>query len=777
MKRTILLLSAGIVSLFEGSLNGCGWYYSGEDFRFWLLQPELMEATALAPFSYNTQLLAGYDPQKIAEIGRDKNIAEWRSTIGLFVEPEDVEAILYGMSPLYFSQNEEALFKENAFLKRLAQLKGGWPEFIRFAKRCEELVNAEDPWGFDAHDGAGIDRALASGAKQLKKARHPQLKARLAYQQIRLLHYRANADHSAAQKLYDTYLLPLKGNTWLESSAAFYVASMLPLPQRDLAYADCFDRATDKQFRMVQLFDSQGMESYRIHARTDKQRATLLVMRGLQHPGRMLEDLERIAAYDPGNEHLPMLLAREVNKVEDWLLTPELTELGSAINLYNYSEELVDPAEVVRTDLAYLHAVQGFINKVSEHATVKDKTVLRLLNGHLSFVAGDLDECRKVMGSVVDDPNVNGVMRLQARMDDLLCQIMRGPLTDDTKADIMATVELINTDPSLTDRRSTMLDQLHLYLGKKLALRGEMAEGIFLLARTGRMFGSTAVWGSQSARYYLFLHGKPADYDRMIALLEKPDKTPFEQYLTGTDVRPDGWEYTENRVQQEELNRNKLLDYKSTWYVDQDRLEEAAAIFRQIPDSFWTGYPYAMFNDDDPFVVNIDDPHNYNKSDSVRYNKRTIVERMVALKKEADRNPSKRGLNHYLLGNAYYNMSWHGKYWIMSRIDWTRWGYNGGTEALPSEQRSESDDRYFGTTRAEEHYAIALRAAKDPVLKALACRMAAECNNNMAYYSGETESNVWEDPYRDELTDAKSQEAYARIEDCSGYADFVRRYR
>jgi len=176
-------------------------------------------------------------------------------------------------------------------------------------------------------------------------------------------------------------------------------------------------------------------------------------------------------------------------------------------------------------------------------------------------------------------------------------------------------------------------------------------------------------------------------------------------------------------------------------------------------------------------VVNIDDPHNYNKTDSVRYNKRTIVERMVALKKEADRNPQKRALNHYLLGNAYYNMSWHGKYWIMSRIDWTRWGYNGGTEALPSEQRSESDDRYFGTTRAEEHYAIALHAARDPVLKAMACRMAAECHNNMAYYTGETESNVWEDPYRDELTDAKSQEAYERIEDCSGYADFVRRYR
>lgn len=94
-------------------------------------------------------------------------------------------------------------------------------------------------------------------------------------------------------------LAPLRGETWLEPSAAFYLASMQQNPARDMAFSELFDRAPDKRFRMVQLFDNSATEEYITQAKSEKQRATLLVMRDLQHPGRALKDLERIAAWDP----------------------------------------------------------------------------------------------------------------------------------------------------------------------------------------------------------------------------------------------------------------------------------------------------------------------------------------------------------------------------------------------------------------------------------------------------------------------------------------------
>jgi len=203
-------------------------------------------------------------------------------------------------------------------------------------------------------------------------------------------------------------------------------------------------------------------------------------------------------------------------------------------------------------------------------------------------------------------------------------------------------------------------------------------------------------------------------------------------------------------------------------------LDEAAAAYRQIPDAFWNNDEYSYFTNDDPFVVNIEDPHNYSNRDSVRYTRRRIVERMIALKKEAERNPGKRALNHYLLGNAYYNMSWHGKYWGLSRIAWSMHDMDQWRDR---EDNSPGDDDYYGCASAKQHYVLALEAAKDPVLKAMAVRMAGECERNWLDYSGEGGLDEWENPWKEKLRDTKSQEAYRDIEECRSYADFVRRFR
>ncbi|MBK9288759.1 MAG: hypothetical protein IPN38_14000 [Flavobacteriales bacterium] len=774
MKRITLLLLAVAGSLVYEPLNGCGPGFMSEDYRFWLLQPELAESRSLHSFYFTTDHIYETDDQELLEIGYQLNIAEWKVVVGNKVPEEAISTILYGTTPSDFWLNEQELFASNAFLKRLTELKGGWPEFIRYAKTCEQLANQGDPWGFAEHDSVGIRRAWTDGTALLKRATDPVLKARVAYQLVRIAHY-GGLPLQDAEQVFDAHLAPLRGKTWLEPSAAFYLASMQPNPARDLAYADLLDRALDKRSRMVNLFVSGEVETYLSMATSDKQRASLVVMRDLQHPGRALEDLERIANWDPTNPHLPLLLSREVNKLEDWLLTPDLTDMGAAIRQWSDGEDGVSASDIRKADLDYLHQVKRFISRVTVHAAPKDQALMLLLNGHMSFICGDLDEARTLLGQVQRSANSSATVRAQARMDLILCGVMDSKqLTDATRNDVLALVELVNTAPELQRRRSVILDQLHLYLGKKLIERGELAEGAFLLARSERLYGTIMGWWGTNARIVVFEKATPTDYDRMIALLDKPDKSPFERYLTATDDRPADWESTEQVFKQTEFSREKLLDYKATWYLREDSLEAAATVFRQIPDSFWQEHPYAMFAEDDPFVVNIEDPHNYNNEDSVRYTKRTIVERMIALKREAERNPKKRALNHYLLGNAAYSMSWHGKYWIMSRIGWSMWEMSDWRDR---EVSGPGDADYFGCQRAQRYYELALEEAKDPILKAMACRMAWECRKNWWSFAGEGGMDEAENPFVRSLDDAKSRESYAAIEDCSGYAAFVARFR
>ncbi len=774
MKRILLLIALGVVSLVQEQANGCGWSIEGEQFRFWLLQPELADTRDLHPFYFTTEIFNGPDVQELQEVAHRMNIAEWQATVGPGIPEDAIAQILYGIDPDEFWNNETKLFAGNAFLQRLITMGGGWREFIRYAKICEQLVNQSDPWGFQEKDVQRMRNAWNDGKKLLKKSEDPVLNARIAYQMVRLAFYAPDLKLDA-QAVYDKDLAPLRGKTWLEPSAAFYVASMKENPDRDLAFSELFDRARDKRFRMTQLFVSSETENYITLAKTDQQRATLLVMRDLQHPGRALKDLKRIAAWDPGNTHLPLLLCREVNKLEDWLLTPTLTGYGSAIRLWSGNEDGLSEADVARVDLAYLQEVKNFIARILPQAAPDQRPLLMLLDGHLSFIAGDMPAVRVAMERVAKEPLASPEMIAQARVDLVLSGIMASPkLTDATREDLMELITLVNTSPVLAASSRMMLDQLHLYLGKKLIARGEMAEGAFLLARSERSYTSSVSSYCANARHMVFEQAASADYDHMIALLEKPDKTPFEQYLTGTEQHRDGWAYDAERVAGAELTRNKLLDYKATWFLREGQLEQAAAVFKLIPDEFWTGSPYAMFAEDDPFVVNIEDPHNYNKGDSARYNKRTIVERMLALQSEADRDPAKWALNNYLLGNAYYNMSWHGKYWIMSRIGWSMWEMSQWNDR---ENSTPGDADYFGNQRALRHYEIALKTAKDPVLKALSCRMADECQRNWWAFSGEGGMEEETNPYIGQLTDARSQEAYSAIEDCSGYADFVARFR
>lgn len=776
MKRALLF--ALVLGLRPATLNSCGWDFQSEAFRFWLLQPELADARPLHAFYFTTELLNGPDYDEITQLPYAANLREWHAVIGDDVPDAAMEQVLYGIDLDHFEKDQDSLFRSNAFLARLKQMKQGWPAYIAFAKRCEQLVNSDDPWGFIAHDGDGIRKAWTDGVKQLKRAKHPQLRARLAFQLVRLAHYAHDPERPDldVRPIYEKHLAPLRNSTWMEGAAAFYLANMLPNPQRDLAFAEAFERATDKQFRMTQLFVSSALEDYLTLATSDAQRATLLVMRGLQHPGRALDDLERIAAWDPGNAHLPLLLTREVNKLEDWLLTTDLTDYGAAIRQWSAPQGGVQPEEVLHADMNYLQDVQDFIRRIAPQAHAEDRPMLNLLDGHLSFVAGRFPSCRNLLEKLVDHPRATPLIKAQAHLDLILSGVMSSPtLNEATRADILSLVRLVNESPELRSNGHDILGQLHLYLGKKLMARGEMVEGLFLLARCERAHGDLVpLYYSKNARHVAFERATPPTYDGMLALLAKPDKTAFERYLTATDERPEGWADTENTFRQNELTRDKLLDYKAMWYLRADRLEEALATYREVSPDYWHDYRVGFFRDDDPFVVNIEDPHNYRKSDSIQYTRLTIVERMVALNKEIARDPKKRALDHYLLGNAYFSMSWHGKYWGLSRIGWSSNEMSGWANELY--EASDADD-YYGCARAKEHYLLAMEAATDPVLKALACRMAEECEYNWGLYKNYDDPLGPEPPYLYRLSDAKSREAYARIEDCSGYAEFVRRYR
>lgn len=783
MRRSALLLP--LLLLRAPVATSCGWHYLGEDFRFWLMQPELTEIRGLRAFNFSANKYFSFDTDEVQRLPYATNIAEWKAITGMQVPDTAIEAILYGTTPAYYLKEEAGVRKNSAFLRRLERIGPEWVAFIRYAKTCEQLVDRDDPWDFQPFDNDAIRQAWREGESMLRKAKDERLRARIAFQLVRLAHYHYDDQVLDATPHYTKHLASLCGKSWLEGTAAFYLASRKDNPERDLAFAELFERTPGKQFRMLQLFNNTRLDEYLELATTDAQRATLLVMRSLQHPGRALADLERIAALDPANQFLPQLLGREVNKLEDWLLTPDLTDLGSGIRLWGDVDE-VHPDDVYRADLNHLHAVQRFIGQLLKREEAAQKPVLRLLSGHLDLVRGDAAACRTAMDTVANDPAAAPLLRFQARVDALLATVIgEKQLSDAGRQAILDLVEAGRAVPEAVQEADILLDQLHLYLGKKLMARGEMVEGLCLLARTDRMYGERVTRGARHVRYEAFMRASPPDYDRLIALLEKADKTPFEQYLVGVGATADGydpWRSPDNGL----LDRAVLLDYKAMALLRGGLWDEAAVAWRQVPDTYWTQWPFTMFVDDDPFVVDLKDPHNYAKKDRdghpagwKGYTKRSIMERMIALRDEAARDPKKRALNHLLLGHAWYNMSWHGKYWIMQRIDWSMWE-DVAVQYQYQERRTihDGDEQYYGLFTARHHYRQALEHARDPAVKALACHLLEACEEQWRIFNGwNGEEEEGPHVYTHLLTDRKSSAIYRDLSECIGYDALVRKFR
>lgn len=759
-----------LLALWHTVAAACGFFVYEGQYRVFLLRPEVAGFHELSPYYFTTNALFEREVTYDANMwpAQRRNLAEWQAHVGHGVPLDDIEEALYGLDPMAFWDDLDRLRKENAFVKHLAEQDTVALAYLRYARRCEKLVNYDDPWQLDGRDLDGIARARALGEAMWSKAPNAFLKGRIGYQLIRLEYYGGSLSADTLQALYDRCVRPFAGGSWIDASARYYVAERMPAgPARLHALSRVFDDGIDKRFRCVSLFPKDSLDPVLALARTDHERAVIEVMSAIHRRGRALKQLKHIHALDPANSFLPFLLVREVNKVEDWLMTPALTGYAPAGRnaWWSYAWDEETPPSVPRSvDLAYGQQLHRFVHDALRDCAPDQRAILELIAAHLSFVTGNLDDAQEHLARAEALPvQQRSHLAAQLAMERILLHFARSPrLTPAIEQAILDVDRALDTGDDVLAGR-VMRDQLHLYIARRLMDNGDMARGLFMLAHTGRAYGD-AYWNLKTPYLELLDRAAPTDVDSMIALLDKPAKRPFEHWLTGGKV----WQATGAwSADSLPITREKLLDLKGMLFVVEDRLEEALAALEQVPDSFWRTFPYTLFARDDPFTVNVSDQHNGARKDRHFYNKREYVAEILRLKREAAADPSKAALNNYLLGNAYFNMSWHGKYWIMCDVAWSS-DPDNFSDGKPAAFKA----HYYGLARAKPYYLKAMRLARDPGLKALACYMAAFCDHPRDPQEAHRRNRL-----RGQLRDGAEREAYQGIVECTQYADFIGRYR
>lgn len=752
-----------IFPAFDAQL--CVYDGDGEDNRFWLFQPNLVGFSDLIPFNYSSFLL--YSPIKeggspwegdLYQVQLDTsfyntNVGEWAAVAGAGAKTEDIRQILYHTTPDSFRQYLPRMEAKNSFLQSLRSLGDGGEtyNYLKFSKRCESELSTQTDWGMEAEPDSNKNsrqKVIQEGTKLLGTAKSPFVRLRTAYQVMKLYHYQQDTQNVI--KLYEKNIQRFTYKSWIRGSADFYYAMTMPTSEwRNYWLMTAFGKSEDKRGRSVQLFERENQDVYNKSlslAKNGREKALMQTMTSLKTPGRELKRMKTIYDFDATLPELAMLMQREINKLEDWLYSVEIMHSFSpALRRLqeNEAEEVYDEKEDYnvrqkrinernkKSDYLYLQELEAFTKQILTENKQSNRAFWTMAAAHLAFMQKKFVEAKNLAGQVKAMPNVALNIAVQARLTTLLADFVAQP----TEGGAWET-QVIDFYNFLEKEKNNLIDVPYFrvrvanFIAQKLENSGQRLRSHLLIEKFSNRYGN------YTSSFYtkLFNNTKPAEYDALINVLKNP-KTPFDRFLTSNGVASqqiyDIKTKSNGDVEYKDITPrvwdiNKLLDYKATYYMRQDKLDSALSVFRQIPDTYWQKEPYASMLYCNPFFVDWRNTHALNRADSVRFTKKTFVERLIQLKKEVEKEPIKYAQNYYLIGNAYYNMTQSGNSWLMWNISWSNYD-------LP-ENRSPENDAYYGTEQARKYYELGVKHLKEEKMASICYFMVEQCNINWQSY-------------------------------------------
>jgi len=680
--------------------------FEDSQWRYWLLDPGTVALSELLPYTYapddryypGERYLFRDTPEenepKVADPDA-ANLREWRTTLGNGVKESEIYAILYGTKPKdYFAKK----YDKNALMLLLKRPEYEYiSRYLDFAKRCEAQLNpdSKDPWA-NAYgsDSTQIDPLQKEADALIAATKNDFVRQRATYLRIKLAGYYGERGVSSID-LYKKHLLPVKSKTWVSDGAVFHVArSQSDAIQANLWYARAWNCDPAHRQLCEMQFTCKNADATLSIAQTPDEKAAILTMCGLTWPGPALNRMEQLYAVQPAYPELSMLLAREINKLEDWLMTERISAFSATHAEIAYDSVYDKKAQIDR-DLQHLHACRAYVKRVIAEKKRPDPAFWHLSDAHLAFLDQDFVTAQAAATTGLAVAAIPEQQRLQLHLIQVLAEAAVAPaVTDALETKIIEVLNLIAKNKAQLADHGGLYSQVIRLLSDLLIHKGARAKGALLLCQTDALWDTYGALSVKDGYDKLLDIGIPSDFDIATSMINNP-KTPLERWLvqhpnayhTGLQWNDKAGEVTpweENAKRQWDIGQ--LYNLKSMQYMRRDQLDSALMALKNVPPDLLKGIVNSYYYDDaanyfyrNPFSIALDLPGvPMSTLDREPYfNKKTFIEQIIALGKEAETNPEKRQINYFLLGNAYFNMSVPGRNWFLMVRPYKGYGESG----------------------------------------------------------------------------------------------------
>jgi hypothetical protein len=622
-KLSGLLCTSLLLAAVPRDARACGWSEPEVD-ELTSFAPEVIRQPDAVPFFYRPYS-SFFVPDRTPADLTALNLREWDEFFQHKLPTQDWSDLLYrGALPrldnLIFALQEKPGHLPGAGDARFMAYRDRESlvaalYYVGFAKRVEPFAMegfGEWDWSGERRpvDQTARDKAIATlieaGSKALTAAKIPFLRQRYALQILRLHFYRP--DPAAGVKFYQEHQSDWAGESSATWRAMGYGAGCLRQANRkaDAAglYAILFDRFPPMKVAALTSFRPKEEREWRdslAQAGSVRQQTVLWQMVGILtgDPRAMKE----IYALDRRSDLLPLLLVREVNRIE------------------------VESRVAQDAPAKAPPALRSFIESVAKQGDVTEPFLWDLAAGHLRAMAGDSAAAKRLLLRAASRAPQDPVIQRQLRVSRLYATLqgMSKPVPADEP---MLARELKWLKQEAEKNHSTRLSTFLIWSKERLAS---------LYLKHGNVLLSLCL---ADENHPLYKH--PTQIERLIQFLRKPHKSAFEQFAAGSYAR----------------NESSLQELQALIALYAGDIPKAAALFEPLKTDALNA---------DPFVIHIRDCHDCDAADPRHktYSKTEFARRLDALLRQAKAEPAKAPELYFEIANGLYNITYYGNSRVM----------------------------------------------------------------------------------------------------------------
>jgi tetratricopeptide (TPR) repeat protein len=727
-KLFITACVSGALISFPQNIIGCGGETDPYDYYISFFNQHISSNKTYKPFYYTNSYFL-YDTEEPTPVSTVL-AKEWSAYCGSGVTEKDAiqfvnKYALKDVTSLYYAIDKKTPLKIPDSVKRNSMtnyfIKSKDAEalgYIMYAKQVEPYVYAESEWEGPKKDEAKIAKLIKNGNQLYTAAKKDVFKLKYAYQILRLNHYSGNYantiveyENLVATNTTKSVLQPLC--LALKAGALFKTGNKkLAAYLFSKAYAMSDAKKISNYLGFTWSIKKEDDETqYLAQCKTDEEKATMLTLFSLNTVNNDVATVTEIFKLNPSNDALEVLAVREINKLEERLLTPTLQQEKGIKQIYiNYSSTNVDSVmQLAKKDALQLTTL---LHNISESKATANKALFETGAAYTSFMLRDFAMAKKYLATA-KQLNPSSKVSDQWALTNLLITINEKDKIDAAfEEQILPSVQwllqkakndpVLKTSNSWSDISPWKQFYRNLFnniLAPRYNKQGDVYKEALAYGTADNTYGSNYVMGSTSGIDFLRNKLTVTDVEKLYSLLSgKPNK--FEQFVINNNM----------------IKLNTVVDFAGTAYLREGNYTKAIEWLKKSANS-------SPLNKN-PFVDLLYDLEEQLPTEKkFTTSKLVFAQEMLRLQGLVKTDKANAAKHLYKIALGLYNTTHYGHTWEI-----VQYGRSGSDGYYMPDNATTFEKEYYGCYAAHHTFKAALEASSDKEFKARCLFMMGKCS-------------------------------------------------